>query len=129
MKKLRFGFLSTANIGRKNWVSIWNSGNAVITAVASRDAYLENVEYTQAQIDAANATVPRLTRLFGDEPSRLEQALLVFLRYLRLAGVMVALGGVAAWVTGTWTDLFAAGLIGMGLLTAWVLNRVIRLYR
>ena len=80
-------------------------------------------------IDAANATVPRLTRLFGDEPSRLEQALLVFLRYLRLAGVMVALGGVAAWVTGTWTDLFAAGLIGMGLLTAWVLNRVIRLYR
>ncbi len=80
-------------------------------------------------IDAANATVPRLTRLFGDEPSRLEQALLVFLRYLRLAGLMVALGGIAAWVTGTWTDLFAAGLIGMGLLTAWVLNRVIRLYR
>ena len=80
-------------------------------------------------IDAANATVPRLTRIFGDEPSRLEQALLVFLRYLRLAGVLVALGGAIAWMTGTWSELFAAGLVGMGLLTAWVLNRVIRLYR
>jgi ubiquinone biosynthesis protein len=80
-------------------------------------------------IDAANTTVPRLTRLFGEEPSRLEQALLVLLRYLRLAGVMLALGGVAAWVTGTWTDLLALGLIGMGLLTAWVLTRIIRLYR
>jgi len=80
-------------------------------------------------IDAANATVPRLTRLFGDEPSRLEQALLVFLRYLRLAGLLVALGGLIAWMTGTWSDLFAAGLVGMGLLTAWVLNKVIRLYR
>ena len=80
-------------------------------------------------IDAANATVPRLTRIFGDEPSRLEQALLVLLRYLRLAGLFVALGGVIAWVTGTWSELLAAGLIGMGLLTAWVLTRIIRLYR
>ena len=38
MKKLRFGFLSTANIGRKNWKAIFNSGNAIVTAVASRDA-------------------------------------------------------------------------------------------
>jgi predicted dehydrogenase len=37
MKQLRFGFFSTANIGRKNWVSIRNSGNAVIAAVASRE--------------------------------------------------------------------------------------------
>lgn len=37
MKKLRIGFLSTANIGRKNWKAIRNSGNCVITAVASRD--------------------------------------------------------------------------------------------
>lgn len=37
MKKLRFGFLSTANIGRKNWKAIFNSGNCVVTAVASRD--------------------------------------------------------------------------------------------
>lgn len=37
MKKLRFGFLSTARIGQKNWKSIRDSGNAVVTAVASRD--------------------------------------------------------------------------------------------
>ena len=37
MKKLRIGFLSTAGIGRKNWKAILNSGNAVITAVASRE--------------------------------------------------------------------------------------------
>jgi predicted dehydrogenase len=37
MKKIRFGFLSTASIGRKNWKAIHASGNAVLTAVASRD--------------------------------------------------------------------------------------------
>lgn len=37
MKKLRFGLLSTANIGRKNWKAIFNSGNCVVSAVASRD--------------------------------------------------------------------------------------------
>jgi predicted dehydrogenase len=38
MNKLRIGFLSTANIGRQNWKAILNSGNAIVTAVASRDA-------------------------------------------------------------------------------------------
>jgi predicted dehydrogenase len=37
MNKLRFGFLSTANIGRKNWKAIFNSGNCVVSAIASRD--------------------------------------------------------------------------------------------
>ena len=37
MKKLRIGFLSTAGIGRKNWKAIFNSGNCIVTAVASRD--------------------------------------------------------------------------------------------
>ena len=37
MTKLRWGFLSTAQIGRKNWNAIFNSGNSVVTAVASRD--------------------------------------------------------------------------------------------
>ncbi len=37
MKKLRIGFLSTAGIGRKNWKAILNSGNCVVSAVASRD--------------------------------------------------------------------------------------------
>ena len=37
MNKLRFGFLSTANIGRKNWQAVFHSGNSIVTAVASRD--------------------------------------------------------------------------------------------
>jgi predicted dehydrogenase len=38
MKKLRFGILGAANIARKNWAAILDSGNAIVTAVASRDA-------------------------------------------------------------------------------------------
>ena len=37
MNQLRFGFLSTAQIGRMNWKAICHSGNAIVTAVASRD--------------------------------------------------------------------------------------------
>jgi len=37
MKQLRIGILSTANIGRQNWKAIFNSGNTIVTAVASRD--------------------------------------------------------------------------------------------
>jgi len=37
MDQLRFGILSTAGIGRQNWKAIFNSGNAIVTAVASRD--------------------------------------------------------------------------------------------
>lgn len=37
-KKVRWGILSTAEIGRKNWKAIRNSGNATVVAVASRDA-------------------------------------------------------------------------------------------
>ena len=37
MKKLRIGFLSTANIGRTNWKAIAESRNCVVGAVASRD--------------------------------------------------------------------------------------------
>jgi predicted dehydrogenase len=36
-KNCRWGILSTATIARKNWQSIFRSGNAVVTAVASRD--------------------------------------------------------------------------------------------
>ena len=35
--KLRWGILSTANIARKNWKAIRNSGNSTVVAVASRD--------------------------------------------------------------------------------------------
>lgn len=37
MKKLRIGFLSTAGIAKKNWRAIFNSGNCIVSAVASRD--------------------------------------------------------------------------------------------
>ena len=37
MNKLRIGLMSTANIGRQNWKAVFNSGNAIVTAVASRD--------------------------------------------------------------------------------------------
>ena len=35
---VRWGILSTAQIARKNWKAIYNSGNGVVTAVASRSA-------------------------------------------------------------------------------------------
>ena len=37
MDKLRWGILGTAQIARKNWQAILNSGNAIVTALASRD--------------------------------------------------------------------------------------------
>ncbi len=37
MNQLRIGFLSTAGIGKSNWKAIFNSGNCVVSAVASRD--------------------------------------------------------------------------------------------
>ena len=36
-QKLRWGFLSTAQIARKNWKAVHNSGNSTLAAVASRD--------------------------------------------------------------------------------------------
>lgn len=36
--KIRWGILGTANIARKNWKAIQLSGNAAVTAVASRDS-------------------------------------------------------------------------------------------
>jgi len=38
MNKLRWGILGTAGIARKNWRAIRDSGNSIVTAVASRDA-------------------------------------------------------------------------------------------
>ena len=58
MKKLRIGFLSTANIGRKNWKAILNSGNAVVTAVASRDAARGREFIADCQREHPFETVP-----------------------------------------------------------------------
>ncbi|NNE01408.1 MAG: Gfo/Idh/MocA family oxidoreductase [Pirellulaceae bacterium] len=49
----RWGIMSTAGIGRKNWKGIRLSGNGTVTAVASR-----NVAKAQAFIDQCNSEVP-----------------------------------------------------------------------
>jgi predicted dehydrogenase len=71
MKKLRFGFLSTANIGRKNWKAIFHSGNSVVTAVASRDANRARQFITELQsespFDAAPAALGSYDELLASE--------------------------------------------------------------
>jgi predicted dehydrogenase len=58
MKKLRFGYLSTANIGRKNWKAIFNSGNCVVAAVASRDLERSRKYIRDCQAEAPFETPP-----------------------------------------------------------------------
>lgn len=58
MNKLRFGILSTAQIGRKNWKGIWHSGNSVITAVASRDAQRSRQFIAECQKECPFDTMP-----------------------------------------------------------------------
>ncbi len=58
MKKLRVGFLSTAGIGRKNWKSIFHSGNAVVSAVASRDLAKSRQFIDECQRDFAFEQTP-----------------------------------------------------------------------
>jgi predicted dehydrogenase len=59
MKKLRIGFLSTAGIGRKNWKAIFNSGNCVVAAVASRDAAKSRQFIADGQRECAFTETPR----------------------------------------------------------------------
>lgn len=58
MNRLRFGILSTANIGRTNWKAIFHSGNAVITAVASRNLERGREYIRNCQAEFPFATVP-----------------------------------------------------------------------
>jgi len=58
MKKLRFGFLSTANIGRKNWNSIYHSGNSTVAAVASRDKTKAQKFISELQSETPFETAP-----------------------------------------------------------------------
>jgi predicted dehydrogenase len=58
MKKVRFGFLSTANIGRKNWNSIHASGNSVVTAIASRDVARSRKFIREMQAETPYDTEP-----------------------------------------------------------------------
>lgn len=59
MKNLRVGFLSAAGIGRKNWKAIFNSGRAVVAAVASRDAEKSGKYIDELQSRFAFAEKPR----------------------------------------------------------------------
>jgi len=57
--KLRWGILGTANIARKNWKAILNTGNGTIAAVASRDAGRAQKFIDECQAVAPFAAVPR----------------------------------------------------------------------
>ena len=61
-KKVRWGFLSTAWIGMKNWQSVALSGNGEIVAVASRER-----AKAQAWIDECSEHVP-----FEEKPEAVE---------------------------------------------------------
>ena len=62
MNKLRIGFLSASGIGRKNWKAIFNSGNCIVSAVASRD-----IEKSRKYIDECQQQFPfaETPRAFG----------------------------------------------------------------
>ncbi len=71
MSPLRFGFLSTANIGRKNWKSIRDSGHAVVAAVASRDVgrsrkFIEELQH-EAPFEAAPAALGHYEELLNSK--------------------------------------------------------------
>src|SRR5262245_5413832 len=57
--KLRWGILSTAEIAQKNWRAIFNSGNGVVTAVASRDAQRSRDFIALCQREAPFIETPR----------------------------------------------------------------------
>jgi predicted dehydrogenase len=57
--KVRWGILSTAGIARKNWLAIRNTGNSIVTAVASRDLERSRRFVTECQRDASFADIPR----------------------------------------------------------------------
>ncbi len=57
--KLRWGFLSTALIGGKNWKAIHNSGNSTMVAVASREMTKSQRFIAACQAEAPFETVPK----------------------------------------------------------------------
>jgi predicted dehydrogenase len=53
MKKVRWGIMGAANIARKNWQAIRNSGNGTVVAVASRDIARAKQFINECQQDAS----------------------------------------------------------------------------
>ena len=60
--KLRWGILGTADIARKNWLGILNSGNSIVVAVASRNAGRAGqfIQFCQS-----HAPMPAVPQAFG----------------------------------------------------------------
>lgn len=58
-KIIRWGILSTAEIARKNWLAIRNTGNSIVAAVASRDAERSRKFIAECQRAAPFAVVPQ----------------------------------------------------------------------
>jgi predicted dehydrogenase len=56
--KIRWGILGAANIARKNYKAIWNSGNGIVTAVASRDLRRAQEFIHDCQLQGPMADVP-----------------------------------------------------------------------
>ncbi|MEI9865705.1 MAG: hypothetical protein WDN00_14365 [Limisphaerales bacterium] len=63
MKKLRIGFMSAAGIGKKNWKAIFNSGNCVVSAVASRDMQKSREYVVSARIKMPLIFCPKRSAL------------------------------------------------------------------
>lgn len=58
MKELRWGILSTAGIARKNWRAIRDSGNGIVSAVASRDEARSRSFIDSCMAEAPMAATP-----------------------------------------------------------------------
>jgi predicted dehydrogenase len=58
----RWGFLSTASIGRKNWQAVRDAGNAAVTAVASRSVDSAQKFIAECQ---AECPMPEMPKAYG----------------------------------------------------------------
>ena len=59
MEKLRWGILGTADIARQNWRAIFDSGNSVVAAVASRDVERSRLFIKKCQAENTFEEEPR----------------------------------------------------------------------
>ncbi len=65
-QKIGWGILSTANIARKNWRAIQNSGNGKVVAVASRDLDRSRKFIAECQKDAPTESPPQALGSYED---------------------------------------------------------------
>lgn len=57
--QIRWGILSTAQIARKNWRAIRNSGNGIVAAVASRDPGRSQAFIDECQLESPFESAPK----------------------------------------------------------------------